>query len=92
MHYGWNRLMPIGWSLVEDARGHPAYPEVRVPTLVTHGRRDEVVECECSERFAAAHPGVEFERVDSDHTLGDVVPWILQRTFRFVALWFPGLA
>jgi pimeloyl-ACP methyl ester carboxylesterase len=91
LHYATNQLEPIGWSLVEDARQHPAYPEVGVPTLVIHGRHDESVPVECSERFAAGRPNVTLELLESDHSLGDVVDWIIDRVCRFLAPYFPQL-
>jgi len=92
LHHATGRLEPIGWSIVEDARTHPAYPEVHVPTLVFHGRSDESVDPRCSERFAAGRANVELELLDSDHSLADVVDRIIARTACFLAPFLPQLA
>lgn len=89
LHYATGELAPIGWTLVEDARQHPAFPSVQVPTLLIHGRNDESVDSHSSIRFAEMNPLVELELLDSDHGLGDRVDWIIQRTFLFLAPWFP---
>lgn len=39
------------------------------PTVILHGRRDEVVPVTLSQRFAADHPEVELIEVDNDHGL-----------------------
>jgi pimeloyl-ACP methyl ester carboxylesterase len=39
-HHGYGRLEPVRFSLLEDAALHPAFPPIRVPTLIFHGRAD----------------------------------------------------
>jgi hypothetical protein len=91
MHYATNQMEFIGWSLIEDAGRHPPFPEVTVPTLLIHGRRDETVDPGGSLRFAAGRANVELVLLDSDHSLADAVDEIIARAIRFLARWFPAL-
>jgi pimeloyl-ACP methyl ester carboxylesterase len=92
LHHGTDQPEEIGFELALDARQHPSFPEVSVPTLVLHGRGDETVPYQGSERFAAGRDNVELELLDSDHGLGDQVEWILERVFGFLIPWLPRLA
>jgi len=46
------------------------FPDVRVPTLIIHGTRDDVVAFDRSRDFAAARPHVRLVPVDDGHDLG----------------------
>ena len=87
MHHAYGRPLPIGYALMEDARRHAAYPDVRVPTLVLHGRHDETVDAEVSSRFAAERPNVELVLLDADHSLGAVLPELVRRAIAFLEPW-----
>ncbi len=52
-----------------DARGG-GYPDARVPTLVIHGTRDDVVPVEGSRLWAEGKRHVRLIEVDDDHGLG----------------------
>jgi hypothetical protein len=62
--------VPVHYRFVEELRtissGSISY---RVPTLIVHGRRDEVVPCAQSEEFARTRPWVRLELFDDDHLL-----------------------
>ena len=79
-HYGEGRFRPIGYQLYEDALWFAAFPDVQQPTLVFHGRRDDVVGPEESVRFAWGRPHVQLELLDSDHGLTDVLDTIWKET------------
>ena len=64
---------PLHWGLVEDARRHPAYPEVPCPTRIVHGLRDEVVSVETSRRYARSRPHVGLTELDDDHSLTESI-------------------
>ena len=89
-HFQYEQELPIGYELVRDAATHPAFPDVAAPTLMFHGRADEVVEAACSEAYAAGRDNVELVLLDSDHGLGDVVDRIIGRSVRFLAPWIGG--
>jgi uncharacterized protein len=92
MHYGYDRIEFIGWELLEDAERHVAFPEVTAPTLLFHGRRDEIVDHRASLSFACGHPNVSLELVDSDHGLSDVTDEIVARSLDFLATHLPSLS
>jgi pimeloyl-ACP methyl ester carboxylesterase len=86
-HYGLGREDRIGFGLLEDARTHDPFPAVDVPTLVIHGKGDDVVGCAGSERFADGKDNVTLELIDSDHMLSNSVDWIVERSLRFFEPW-----
>ena len=59
-----------------DAAGD-GWPDVRVPTVILHGTRDDVVPIETSRRFAAERPHVKLIELDDDHELLATLPVIL---------------
>ena len=72
-HYGRQAVCRVGYGLIEDGEQYEDYPEVRDPTLVYHGVRDEVVPAAWSQEFAAGRGNVKLRLVDSDHQLLDVL-------------------
>jgi pimeloyl-ACP methyl ester carboxylesterase len=91
-HYATEEMTPIGWGLVEDARTHPAYPDIgELPALVFHGLHDESVPVDCSRRFAEDRPSVTLRLLDDDHSLAQSADGIIDESFEFLATWFPEL-
>ncbi|MCA9672303.1 MAG: ROK family protein [Myxococcales bacterium] len=87
-HFGSGTEEQIGYGLIEDAEQHAAFPDVRVPTLIFHGRNDADVDPELSEQFAAERPNVKLTMLDSDHGLGDVIDDIIAGSLPLLArLW-----
>jgi uncharacterized protein len=68
------------------------WPDVRVPTLIVHGRRDEVVEIELSRAFAAGKRHVRLIEVDDGHELTASLPAILAAAEAFLAPFLGGSA
>lgn len=62
-------------------------PDVRVPTLIIHGTRDEAVPIEHSRRFAAGKRHVRLVEVDDVHELVASVPRILAEIDAFLRPW-----
>lgn len=83
-HYGEQRERPLKPGLIDDAHRYEGYPEVRQPTLIFHGRNDDVVPVEDSISFAAGRPHVEVEVLESDHELGNVLEHLGRRTIEFL--------
>jgi uncharacterized protein len=69
MHYASGRSRRLGWQFFEDAERHPAFPEVRVPTLCIAGTRDETVPFADVEAFVARTPSARLVAVDDAHDL-----------------------
>ena len=61
------------------------WPDVRVPTLIVHGARDDVVEPEVSRLWAAGKRHVRRIETDDDHTLGASIPLIATESEQFLA-------
>jgi pimeloyl-ACP methyl ester carboxylesterase len=80
-HYAAGETRPIGYEFYEDAAWYDRFPDVRQPTLIYHGKRDDDVSPDLSVKFAWGKPNVQLDLVDSDHSLGDV----LERIWRGAA-------
>lgn len=72
-HYGEGRQMRLGYQLIADSAQYEGEPDVRQPTLIFHGIKDDVVPVGVSEAFASGRPNVELRRMDSGHELTDVL-------------------
>jgi uncharacterized protein len=83
-HYGEGRTRRLRYDLMEDSAQYEDFPAVRQPTLIVHGRRDDVVPVEFSEEFAAARPNVQLEVVDSGHDLLNVLERIEEKVVEFL--------
>jgi uncharacterized protein len=84
--YARKAMVRVDFGFIEDAetveRCGP--PEVRIPTLLIHGRRDETVDIAVSREWARAKPFVRFVEVDDDHELKASIPLILSESDRFL--------
>jgi predicted esterase YcpF (UPF0227 family) len=67
-----------------DAHGE-GWPDVRVPTLIVHGTRDDVVDIARSREFAGARPWVRLVEVDDGHELVASLPRISAEADAFLA-------
>ena len=61
------------------------FPDVRVPTLILHGRNDTVVDIQTSRRFAAGKRHVRLVELDDGHELTASIPALLDEAQRFLA-------
>jgi pimeloyl-ACP methyl ester carboxylesterase len=75
-HFAAGEMRPLGYEFYEDAAWFDQYPDVRQPTLIYHGKRDEDVSPNLSVEFAWGKPNVQLDLVDSDHSLSDVLEYI----------------
>ena len=82
-HYGLQRSCRLGYQLLEDGRRYEDYPDVRDPTLVIHGTRDDVVDPRFSQEFARGRANVTLHLIDSDHELLEALDpiWELVEVF-----------
>lgn len=78
----------IDFAFTEDVAAiDVGFPDVRVPTLVLHGRADESVPIDHSRRFAAGRPNVKLIELDDDHQLIASLPTLLAESDAFLAPW-----
>ncbi|RPJ83622.1 MAG: alpha/beta fold hydrolase [Acidobacteria bacterium] len=86
-HYAYGRPMEVGYALYEDARRYDSgRVNIDVPTLIFHGRRDEVVSPSTAIEFAASRPTVRLRLLDDDHQLQGHLPEIWQEIHAFLDL------
>jgi hypothetical protein len=83
-HYGEGCTKSLGYQLIDDAAQYDDFPDVQQPTLIIHGKDDDVVPVALSEAFAAGHPNATLEIVDSGHDLLNVLDAIAERTAEFL--------
>ncbi|MEA5604733.1 YqiA/YcfP family alpha/beta fold hydrolase [Nostoc sp. UHCC 0252] len=78
-HYGEKRAIPLSYNFVTDAAQYQEKLLQRsIPTLILHGKKDEVIPIEASRDFAYSRSWVDFIELDSDHALGNVMEEIWQ--------------
>jgi pimeloyl-ACP methyl ester carboxylesterase len=80
----------VDFGFVEElARLDVGMPDVRVPVLVVHGVRDDVVDIERSRAFARGKAHVRLVEVDDGHELTSSIPQILLEAEAFFAPFLP---
>jgi hypothetical protein len=84
-HYAENRKVALGYQLLEDARRYEDEPDFAQPALIFHGAHDDVVPASYSQQFAASHPNVKLEILDSCHELLNVLDYMGPRVAAFLA-------
>lgn len=85
-HYGENRSLPLDYEFVLDTEQYRDEQLWRpIPTLILHGRQDEVIPIQASRDFGR-RPWVELIELDSDHTLSNVLIEIWQTIHVFCQL------
>ena len=79
----------IDFGFYEDAAAVDArsrgWPEVKVPTLLIHGRNDQTCDVRISRQWAKGRANVELLEVDDGHELIDSIPVIARESERFLA-------
>jgi uncharacterized protein len=76
-HYGEGRSLPLHYQFAIDAaRYSQSYLQRPVPTLIIHGRNDEVIPIQASRDYASQRSWVELIELESDHALTDTMPKI----------------
>ena len=86
-HYGDRRLHFLSYDFVTDAAQYQEEVLQRpIPTLILHGKQDEVIPIAASRDFARSRPWVELVKLESDHALGNVMEEIWQAIQLFCQL------
>jgi len=93
-HYGFKQEIPLNYEFFSDAQTYLLKSlERELPILIIHGDNDEVVACSLSQNFVSTglkdgfhRSQVTLEIVESDHSLGNVVDLIWQKTATFLEL------
>jgi uncharacterized protein len=75
----------VDYGFLEDVEAiDVGYPDVRVPTLILHGRGDAVVPIAHSRTFAAGRPHVRLAELDDGHELVASLPVLLAEAEAFL--------
>lgn len=84
-HYAAGEPRRVGIELLDDGVRYPDFPAVTQPTLIFHGRNDDVVPYTFSQEFQSLRPQAELHLFDSGHELTDVLDpmWALTADFLF---------
>ncbi len=86
-HYGEERKLPLSYDFVTDAAQYQEeFLQRPIPTLILHGKKDEVIPIEASRHFARSRPWVKLVELDSDHALSNVIEEIWQAICLFCQL------
>lgn len=73
-HYGEQQWLPLHYEFVVDAQQYDERQIQRsLPTLILHGRQDEVIPVQSSRSYAASRPWVQLVELESDHGLVNVM-------------------
>lgn len=76
-HYGYEQELPLSYQFIIDGQTYDEtalkYP---IPTLIFHGKNDEVIPIESSYNYAKTREWVKLIELDSDHGLTDRIPEI----------------
>lgn len=83
-HYGYEREMLLSYDFIEDLQNYTDVGLRRcLPTLIFHGRHDEVIAVQSSRDFAHNHPWVQLVELDSDHSLANVHELMWEKIAQF---------
>jgi uncharacterized protein len=86
-HYGAQKRLPLSHQFVTDlAQYDEAIIQRPLPTLILHGRQDDVIPFQASRDFAASRPWVRLIELESDHALVDVQAQLWQATQAFCGI------
>lgn len=76
---------PVHYGLVEDMQQYHSYAvDLDLPTLIYHGKNDDVVDYQQSVKFAEKRPNVDLRLLDSDHQLLDKTEEMLAGIMAFL--------
>jgi predicted esterase YcpF (UPF0227 family) len=86
-HYGYQRLLPLDYGFIDDLHNYREQALTRpIPTLLLHGRADEVIPISQSLEYACSRPWVKLLELESDHGLINALPRIWTEIQQFLAI------
>ncbi len=78
-HYSEKQYLPLSYQFLQDLS---AYDDEQlkqpIPTLILHGKQDEVIPITASRNYAVKRPWVKLIELESDHSLANVFAEIWQ--------------
>lgn len=89
-HYGEKQSLPLSYQFILDGQKYNEQTLKRpIPTLIFHGKYDEIVPIEYSRDYAKTRPWVNLIELDSDHGLTDVLSEIWRHIQQLDFLSYP---
>ncbi len=85
-HYGKGVECELSYELVADASTYEPFPNVSQPTLILHGREDDVVPITSSYEFASGRPNITVLQLRTGHEMTDVLDRLWEETARFLRI------
>lgn len=83
-HYGAGCPLPLHYGFVQDAEIYTDRPLRRaLPTLILHGKYDDVIPFSSSLTYAQTRPWVRLVELDSDHALTNMTHELWQAIHQF---------
>jgi uncharacterized protein len=83
-----NRPARVDYGFIDEAEALDSagggWPEVKIPTLVFHGLRDDIVDVGLSRQLVARSPNVRLIELNDDHQLVDSLPRLLTESYEFL--------
>lgn len=75
---------PVHWRFIEDIRTFDPEPAPVCPTRIIHGRQDDIVPFESSQRYVQQHALAKLVAVDDDHRLTQSLELVTQATAQWL--------
>ncbi|AFY53166.1 Uncharacterized protein family (UPF0227) [Rivularia sp. PCC 7116] len=86
-HYGQKQELPLSYDFVLDANQyHQIFLKRPIPTLILHGKYDEVIPIQASRDYAQQRYWADLIELNSDHILGNAISDIWQAVEDFCQL------
>ncbi|HEY9877335.1 MAG TPA: YqiA/YcfP family alpha/beta fold hydrolase [Leptolyngbyaceae cyanobacterium] len=86
-HYSEKRQIPLHYRFITDAQQYDdTQIQHPIPTLILHGRQDEVISIQASRDHASTRPWIKLIELESDHALGNVQDIIWQEIQQFLTI------
>ena len=78
-HYSEKQYLPLSYQFLQDLSAYDDEElQQPIPTLILHGKQDEVIPIAASQNYAAKRPWVQLIELESDHSLTNVLAEIWQ--------------
>ena len=86
-HYGYEASLPLNYQFITDAQQYAEdHLQTPIPTLILHGRQDDVIPIQASRDYTKTRPWVHLIELESDHSLGNVQPEIWHSVKEFLGI------
>ena len=78
-NYRYNKYLDLDVGIFDDAiKWEKRSLDRNLPTRIVHGTQDDTVDIAESRDFSKAHPWVQLQELDSDHSLISHIDWIVE--------------